>query len=121
MSMTMRRKRYLKRLDEYDKKDKSEQKYIEKLLDKIELKAEDYTCPEQEGHWCLESFGNRAFDSYPDEKDYHILERFRRKFKLPFMWLTDLTRKGLLDRHYIDDGTLHLHFNSNCRLGGVTE
>ena len=115
------RKRYLKRLNDLDERQKSEQKYIEKLLDRIELKAEDYTCPEQEGHWCLESTGDRPFDSYADEQNYHVEDRFRRRYKLPFGWLSLLKRKGLLDRHYIDDGTLHLHFTSKCRLGGVTE
>jgi hypothetical protein len=93
-----------------------------KLLDKLELKAEDYTCPEQEGHWCLESFDERPFDAYPD-KNYpeDVYKRFTRKFNLPQGWLEHLTEQGLLDRYYIDDGTLHLHFNLNCRLGGVTE
>ena len=117
----VRRKRIKERQQEASNRLQSEKKYIEKLLDKIELKAEDYTCPEQEGHWCLESLGDRPFDSYPDEEDYHVLDRFRRKYKLPFGWLSVLTRKDMLDRYYIDDGTLHLHFTSKCRLGGVTE
>jgi hypothetical protein len=117
----MRRKRMKERQQKVSDRFQSEQKYIEKLLDRIELKAEDYTCPEQEGHWCLESTGDRPFDSYPDEQDYHVEDRFRRRYKLPVMWLSLLKRKGLLDRHYIDDGTLHLHFTSKCRLGGVTE
>ena len=115
--MNMTRKRRLRRIEELNKKMQSKQKYIARLLDKIELKAEDYTDTE-EGHWCLESFGDKPFDNYSaDEEDYHILERFRRKYKLPFMWLSDLTRAGLLDRHCIDDGTLHLYFNKTCRLG----
>jgi|TARA_R100000084_G_C4621465_1_gene133381 hypothetical protein len=115
------RKRYLRRMDEIDKEIKHNKDYMERILAKIELKGEDYTCPEQEGHWCLESFGDRPFDSYPDEQDYHVEDRFRRKYKLPFGFLSYLKRRGVLDRYYIDDGTLHLHFNSNCRLGGVTE
>jgi len=117
----VRRKIIKERQQEASDRLQSEKNYIEKLLDKIELKAEDYTDTE-EGHWCLESFGDIPFDNYSrDEEDRHILERFRRKYKLPFMWLSTLTRKGMLNRYCIDDGTLHLFFTSKCRLGGVTE
>tara|TARA_B100000686_G_scaffold289370_1_gene316004 strand:- start:147 stop:572 length:426 start_codon:yes stop_codon:yes gene_type:complete len=120
MSMNMTRKRRLKRMEELKKEEQSEQKYITKLLNKIELSAEDCTDTE-EGHWCLESFGDKPFDNYSaDEDDYQILERFRRKYKLPRGWLNDLTREGLLDRHCIDDGTLHLYFNKTCRLGRLS-
>ena len=93
-----------------------------KLLDRLELKGEDYT-DSQEGHWCLYSFGTaRPFDAYPNETfPDDVYKRFTKKYRLPEGWLEHLTNEGLLDSYCVDDGTLHLNFTSKCRLGGVTE